>query len=54
MLKDYNMSFVYHRCKANVVEDSLSRMSICSVSHIDEVKKGLEKDFHRLARMLRL
>lgn len=48
-LKDYDMSVLYHPDKANVVADSLSRMTIGSVSHIDEAKKNLVKEVHRLA-----
>ena len=51
MLKDYDMSILYHPGKANVVADSLSRMNMDSVSHIDEAKKDLVKDFRRLARL---
>ena len=36
MLKDVDMCIVYHPCKANVVVDSLSRMTIGSVSHVEE------------------
>ena len=32
MLKDYDMSVIYHHDKANVVVDALSRMIIGSVS----------------------
>ena len=35
--------------KANVVVDSLSRMTMGSVSSVDEYKKDLVKDVHRLA-----
>ena len=42
------MSFLYHPDKANVVADALSHMTIGSVSHIDEAKKDLVKDVHRL------
>ena len=49
MLKDYDMSVLYHPCKANVVADTLSRMTMGSVSHINEAKKDLVKAVHRLA-----
>ena len=49
MLKDYNMSVLYHPGKANVVADSLRRMTMGSVSHIDEAKKYLLRDVHRLS-----
>ena len=41
----------YHLSKANVVADALSHMTKGSVSHIDEAKKYLVKDVHRLARL---
>ena len=36
---------------ANVVEHALGRMTRGSVSHVDEAKKDLEKEAHRLARL---
>ena len=48
LLKNYDMSVLYHPDKANVVADVVSRMTIGSVYHIDEAKKYLVKDFHRL------
>ena len=48
MLKDYNMSVFYHPIKANVVADALT---MGSVSHVEESKKDLFKDVHRLARL---
>ena len=51
MLKDYNKSILYHPCKANVVADALSRMSMGSVSHINEAKKDLVNNVHRLTRL---
>ena len=33
-LKDYDMSVYYHPGKANVVADSLSRLSMGSVDHV--------------------
>ena len=41
----------YHPRKANVVEDSLSRLSMGSVAHVEEESKKLVKDVHRLARL---
>ena len=49
LLKDYDMSVLYHSDKANVVADALSRMTTGSVSHIDEAKKDLAREVHRLA-----
>ena len=51
LLKDYDMSVLYHPDKANMVTDSLSRMTMGSVSHIDEAKKDLAKKVHRMARL---
>ena len=49
LLKDYDMIELYHPGKANMVADALSHMTMCSVSHIDEAKKNLVKEVHRLA-----
>ena len=51
MLKDYDMSVFYHPGKANVVADALIRMTMGSVSHVEEDKENLVKDVHRLARL---
>ena len=51
LLKDYDMKFLYHPGKANVVADALSRMTMGSVSHVEQEKKELVKDVHRLARL---
>ena len=45
------MSVLYHPGKANVVADALSLMTMGSVSHVEEGKKDLVKDVHRLARL---
>lgn len=45
------MSVHYHPGKANVVVDALSRLSMGSVAHVEELKKELVKEFHRLARL---
>ena len=50
-LKDYDMSVHYHSGKANVVVDALSRLSMGSVAHVEEKRKELVKDIHRLARL---
>ena len=50
-LKDYDMSVLYHPCKANMVADTLSCMSMGCVSHVEEDKKELVKDVHRLDRL---
>ncbi|WMV30001.1 hypothetical protein MTR67_023386, partial [Solanum verrucosum] len=51
LLKDYDMSVLYHPNKANVVADALSRLSIGRVAHIQEEKKEVVRDVHRLARL---
>ncbi|WMV56466.1 hypothetical protein MTR67_049851 [Solanum verrucosum] len=50
-LKDYDMSMDYNPSKANVVADALNRLSIGSVAHIEEERKELVKDVHRLAHL---
>ena len=42
------MSVLYHPGKANIVADALSRLSMGSVSHVEEGKKELVKDVHRV------
>ena len=49
--QDYDMSVHYHPGKANVVTDALSRLSMGSVAHVEEKRKDLVKDVHRLARL---
>ena len=43
LLKDYDMSVLYHPCKDNVVEDALSKISMGSLDHISDDKKELGK-----------
>ena len=45
------MSVHYHLGKSNVVADGLIRLSMGSVSHIDDEKKELVKEVHQLARL---
>ncbi|MCQ8082127.1 hypothetical protein NP492_23680, partial [Salmonella enterica] len=45
------MSVHYHPGKANVVADALSRLSMGSVAHVEEERRELAKDVHRLARL---
>ncbi|WMV41840.1 hypothetical protein MTR67_035225, partial [Solanum verrucosum] len=40
-LEDYDMNVLYHPGKARVVEDSLSKLSIGSVGHVEEERKEL-------------
>src|SRR5688572_6806988 len=44
LLKDYDMSILYHPGKANIVADALSRLSMGSTTHIEEDKKELAKE----------
>ena len=50
-MKDYKMSVLYHPGKTNIVTNALSRMTMGSVSHVEESKKDLVNDVHRLARL---
>ena len=51
LLKHYDMSIFYCPGKANVIADAGSRMTMGSVFHIDEAKKDLVRDSHRLGRL---
>ncbi|WMV45594.1 hypothetical protein MTR67_038979 [Solanum verrucosum] len=51
LLKDCDMSVLYHPKKANVLADTLSRVSIGSVAHIEDEKKELVWEVHRLTRL---
>ena len=48
LLKDYDMNVHYHPGKANVVADGLSRMNMGTTAHIEDEKKELVKNIHRL------
>ena len=50
-LKDYDMSVHYHPGKEKVVADALSILSMGSVAHVEEERKELVKDVHRLDRL---
>ena len=50
MLKDYDKNVLYHMGKANVAADALRRMRMGSTTHVEDEKKELVKDIHRLAR----
>ena len=41
----------YHPIKVNVVCDALSRLSMGSVAHVEDKRKELVKDVHRLGRL---
>ena len=49
--KNYDMSVHYHPGKANVIANSLSRLSMGSVAYVEEESKELVNDVHRLARL---
>ena len=51
ILKDCDISILYHPGKANVVADVLTRFCMGSFSIVEEEKRELEKDLHRLARL---
>ena len=51
MLKDYDMSVLCNPGKDNVVAHTLSYITMCSVSHVEEAKIYLVKDVHRLVRL---
>ncbi|KAF3633980.1 hypothetical protein FXO38_14860 [Capsicum annuum] len=51
LLKDYDMSVLYHLGKANVVADALRRSSMGSVAHVEEDKRDLAHEVHRLSRL---
>lgn len=51
LLKEYDTSILYHPKRDNVVADALSRLSMESVAHIEDEKKELVLDAHRLARL---
>ena len=50
LFKIYDMNVLYNPSKANVVGDARSRMTMGSVSHIDEYKKDLVNYVHRFSR----
>ena len=45
------MSLYYHLGKANVVANAINRLSMGSLSHVEEGKKKMVKDIHRLANL---
>ena len=49
--KDYDINVHYHPCKGNSVADDLSRMSMGSIANVEDRKKELVKDVHRLVRL---
>ncbi|WMV49641.1 hypothetical protein MTR67_043026 [Solanum verrucosum] len=51
MQKDYDMSVIYHLDKVNVVADTLSKLSMNSVSHIEDDKKEIVCDLHMFVHL---
>ena len=51
MLNDYDMHILYHPGKANVVVDALSRLSMGNTTNLEEEKKELSIDVHRVAKL---
>ncbi|WMV58315.1 hypothetical protein MTR67_051700 [Solanum verrucosum] len=51
LLRGYDMSFLFHPGKANVVAYSLSRLSMGSTAHAEEEQREFARDVHRLARL---
>ncbi|WMV24813.1 hypothetical protein MTR67_018198 [Solanum verrucosum] len=49
--KDYEMNVLYHPGKDNLLADALSRLSMGSVAHVEDEKKELVCDVHRLAQL---
>jgi len=49
LLKDYDMSILYHSGKDNVIADDMIKLSMGSTSHVKEGKKELAKDVCKLA-----
>lgn len=51
LLKDFDTSVRYNPGKANVVTNSLSRLLMGSVAHVEDEKKKLVCNVHRFARI---
>ncbi|WMV25114.1 hypothetical protein MTR67_018499 [Solanum verrucosum] len=49
LLKDYAISVLYHSRKGNVVVDALSQLSMGNIAHVEDDKKELVHNVHRLA-----
>ena len=45
------MSVLYHLAKANVVAGALSRLSMGSISHVEDSKKKMAQEIHQFARL---
>ena len=51
LLKDYEISIIYHSGKDNVDVDALSRLCMGITTNVEEEKRELAKDVQRLARL---
>ncbi|KAF3656468.1 hypothetical protein FXO38_14137 [Capsicum annuum] len=51
LLKEYDKSVLYHLSKPNVVAYTLSRLSMMSISHVEDEKNDLAPKVHRLAKL---
>lgn len=51
MLKNYSMSIIHHPCKANILVDAISRLSMRATAHVKEENKELDKDIHILTHL---
>lgn len=51
LLKDYEMSLLYHPKKSNMIVDALSIIYMGSVAHVVDSTKELLKEVHRLAQL---
>ena len=49
LLKDCDMSILFHLGKANVVVDAIRRLSNGSTAYVEEEKRALAKDLHKHA-----
>ncbi|WMV32942.1 hypothetical protein MTR67_026327 [Solanum verrucosum] len=51
LLKDYDMSVLYHPSIENVILDVLSQLPMGSVAHVKDSKKDFVRDVHRFTQM---
>lgn len=51
LLKDHDISALYHLDKANIVVDALRLMNIGSMTHVEDKKKDIVRDVHRSPRL---
>ena len=50
-LKHYDINVHDHPGKVNVIVDALSKMSMGSTAHVEDKKKELVKEVHKLDRL---